>query len=385
LVAKPGFAVSTGLLLAAYSINLLSGLILAEVAIKQHEAAAQSGQADPSSFRQLAAISLDSEQCANGVGGLSLFVNTCALTFSLGRAGDMFADLNNGGNPEVLRLAFAAALGLLGATQSRVRISQLSAVFLTALFVSVAGLIGPGLGAVDHVAGTLLAPGTSPDVATGVREAAPIMLTTLIFQNIVPPVTKILGYDRTKSAVALVMGSFLPLALYLSWSFVVLGGGVDTNVGMDSPLMTVFSVAALTGSSIGCTMAVSEELQAFIGSGEDESQGPPAASAATRDAEGDKDTGYALPAVLAAILVPLACTTLCHEYTDALKISGGYGIPVLYGAIPVVMAWTQREKLRGHTDLIPGGTPSLGLVAAAFSVFMMNSAVGDVQSISGSL
>lgn len=383
LVAKPGFAISTGMFVSAYIINVISGLILAEVAIKQHEAHA--GEEEPSSLRKLAEISLESKNLANGVGGLSLFVNTCALTFSLGRAGEIFTDMTGGTVDHfALSVAFAGALALLGATQSRVRISQVSSVLLTALFVSVAGLIGPGLGAVDDVVGTLLAPGTSPDVFTGVLEAAPIMLTTLIFQNIVPPVTRILGYDRRKSVAALLIGSFLPLALYVTWSYVVLGGGVDTNVGIDSPLMTVFSVAALTGSSIGCTMAISEELQAFVDSGKDDPQAPPIPDA-TKDLEVNKDTGYALPAVLTAILVPLACTTICHEYTDALKISGGYGIPVLYGAIPVAMAWTQRNKLRGHADLIPGGTASLGLVVAAFGAFILNSVLGDLYSITGSL
>ena len=38
LAAKPGFAISTAMFSVAYLINLMSGLILAEVAIKQHEA-----------------------------------------------------------------------------------------------------------------------------------------------------------------------------------------------------------------------------------------------------------------------------------------------------------------------------------------------------------
>ena len=61
-----------------------------------------------------------------------------------------------------------------------------------------------------------------------------------------------------------------------------------------------------------------------------------------------------------------------------MKLSGGDGIPVRYGAIPVVMAWTQRKKLQAHDDLLPGGAASLGLVGAAFGAFMLNSVVSDV-------
>jgi hypothetical protein len=157
------------------------------------------------------------------------------------------------------------------------------------------------------------------------------------------------------------------------WSFVVLGGGVSVG---DNPLMTVFSVAAVTGSSIGCTMAVSEELQAFMLGDDADSASPEEQSIELVQ----EDNGYALPAVLLAVVVPLVCSSLCHEYTDALKISGAYGIPVLYGAIPVVMAWTQREKLgENREDLIPGGAVSLGLVGAAFGAFMANSVVDDVS------
>jgi tyrosine-specific transport protein len=441
LAAQPGLAVSGGLFLAAYVVNLLSGLLLAEVAISHHEQQQQStiysnndedavAEPAPSSFREFAQVSLNSTTAANVIAGAAIFVNTCALTFSFGRAGVILSDIidtttgaagvtaNHNYNYNIdhfqWSIAFGALVLLLETTQSRIRISQISSVFVAALFLSVGGLLIPGLANVQDPIGTLLTPGTSsPDIIHGMLETAPIMLTTLIFQNIVPPVTKILEYDRTKSVVALVLGSFLPLVLYFAWSFVVLGGGVTTSVGTDSPLMTVFSVAATTGSAIGCSMAVSEEVQALLfsssnkgaenkededstqlneGSVIDEHTSPATAlSQATSDNE--EEGGYALPAVLAAVVVPIACGTLCNEYTDALKLSGGYGIPVLYGAIPVLMAWTQRnkqlqnnkntnEQKQGTSNhLIPGGSASLVLVGVGFGAFMVNSILADVDRI----
>ena len=421
LAARPGFSISTALFTGAYLVNLVSGLILAEVAIKQHESQQQTQkqqqpgtkeETPPSSFRDLASLSLESPAAANGIAAVSLLVNTCALTFSLGRGGVILAGILNmqGIDHVTLSVVLAVLLAGMGATQSRVRISQLSSVVVAALFGSVAGLIVPGLAQVADPLATLWAPGTAAaatggddgsGVMTAMLDAAPIMLTTLIFQNIVPPVTRILGYDRTKSVAALVLGSFLPLALYLSWSFVVLGGGVDTTLGGGSshnPLMTIFSVAAVTGSAIGCTMAVSEELETFFGKNDssDVSLSSTAATATTKEPHGgvttttleknhqDKNAnnGYALPAVLVAVGVPLVGSLLCHDYTDALKLSGGYGIPVLYGAIPVLMLWTQRRKsppASKNDHLIPGGSASLGLVAAAFGGFLVNSVVGDVS------
>lgn len=297
----------------------------------------------------------------------------------------MLSDTIGGGGMDrtVLSAAFASVLILVGATQSRVRMSQICSFLVAALGASLAGLLVPGIPNVQDPIGTWLAPGTSDSMGAGMREAAPIMLTTLIFQNIVPPVTRILDYDRTKIVLTLLIGSILPLAVYLAWSYAVLGGGVDTNVGLESPLMTVFSVAALTGSSIGCLMGVSEELQAFLGSAEPDSEAKSDSVTVDSKSEAD-DSAYSLQAVLLAVLIPLGCSALCNEYTDALKLSGSYGIPMLYGAIPIVMAWTQRKQFQDHADLVPGGTTSLGVVGGAFGLFFLNSIMGDVSHLAAS-
>jgi tyrosine-specific transport protein len=390
LAAKPGLALSTALFMGAYVVNLLSGLLLAEVAISQHEARSSSStDPPPSSFREFAQLSLGSSEVANAISAVSLFVNTCALTFSLGKVGVLLSDCVGGTvDHSVLSLVFAALLVLLGSTQSRVRISQVSSMVVFSLFGSVAALLFAGLPQVLDPMGTALAPGTSDNVLTGMLEAAPIMLTTLIFQNIVPPVTRILGYDRTKSVLALVLGSFFPLCLYLSWSFCVLGGGVPTTVGIESPLLTVFSVAAVTGSAIGTTMASSEELQAFLPATDEINQSQSPSAITTPPLEGgetEEDNGYAFPAITAAVLMPLIFSSLLQDYTDALKLSGGYGIPILYGAIPVWMAWTQRKKYPQMENVIPGGATGLVVVGAAFGAFMLNSIAGDFGRIASSI
>lgn len=383
LVAKPGFSTSSVLFVGAYLVNLMSGLVLAEVAIQQHE---QQPLADPpSSFREFANASLESPLLANAISAVALFVNTCAITFSLGRVGVTLADIFAQQHIDhvTMSIIFGILLVAMGATQSRVRISQISSAFVAALFASVVGLLLPA-----HVAdpmATFLAPGTAMDTTLAVQQVAPILLTTLIFQNVVPPVTRILGYHRRKSVLAIVLGSFLPLLMYLWWSFVVLGGGIDTSVGLESPLMTLFSVAATTGSAIGCTMAVAEELETFLGASSSCKE-EEAVSKTTQ--EDDHNSGYGLPTFSIAVAVPLVCSLACHEYTDALKLSGGYGIPLLYGAIPVLMLHTQRSKqrdLEGPSsgdggNVLPGGSAALGLVAAAFGAVFVNSAVGDFLS-----
>jgi hypothetical protein len=160
------------------------------------------------------------------------------------------------------------------------------------------------------------------------------------------------------------------------------GGGVPTTVGIESPILTVFSVAAVTGSAIGTTMAASEELQAFLPT-EARTQSQ---SAITPPLEGGaEDNGYAFPAIFLAVLLPLMFSFLLKDYTDALKLSGGYGIPILYGAIPVWMAWTQRQKNPQLENVVPGGAAGLVVVAASFGLFMLNSITGDLGRIASSI
>ena len=98
-----------------------------------------------------------------------------------------------------------------------------------------------------------MAPGTSGDEwLESVLTAAPIFLTALQFQNVVPSLTKILKYDRSKTTAAILLGSFAPLVMYLAWCFAVLGNGIETSEAtVAGPLFALFSASTLFGSSLG--------------------------------------------------------------------------------------------------------------------------------------
>jgi hypothetical protein len=61
------------------------------------------------------------------------------------------------------------------------------------------------------------------------------------------------------------LGLFIPLGLYIAWTFAMVGGGIDTLlVGLNGPLMMVFSRSTIAGSSIFCIMSRLEEFVTFI-------------------------------------------------------------------------------------------------------------------------
>jgi tyrosine-specific transport protein len=370
MAARPGMTAATALFVGSYLVNLVSGLIIAEVAIKQHDS---SGEDPPSSFKEFADVNLDLPMAGTIISFISLFVNTCIMSFDLTRAGQIVSHFS-GMDPFIMSLGFAGLVASLGVTQNAKNLSGIASMAVTALFVSFAGLLLPGLANVHDAAAVFATPGTT-DFFTGISQAAPIILMTGVFQNIVPSVTKILDYDRTKVVTAMMLGSALPLCMFVAWCFASIGGGIGDAAG---PLLTAFSLAAVSGSSIGTIMSVSGEIDSFLESSNiDEKQ----------DEESHR---YSVPAVILSVAAPLAAAYMFadgHDGNAALSISGAYGTPLLYGAVPVAMAWTQRRRLQQATssNLVPGGSATLGGLGVGALAFMCQELVQDVSGALGSV
>jgi tyrosine-specific transport protein len=351
-------------------MNLLSGLIIAEVAIKQHDS---SGKDVPSSFKEFADVNLDFPMAGTIIACISLFVNTCIMSFDLTRAGQIMSDLFGGVDPFAMSVGIGALVAGLASTQTAKNLSGFASLAVTALFVSFAGLLLPGLANVHDPLAVFMAPGTSSDFLSGVSQAAPIILMTCVYQNIVPSVTKILNYDRTKTVAAMVLGSAIPLCMFLAWCYASIGGGIDTSVGAAGPLLTAFSLSAVSGSSIGAVMSLSEELDSVFTEPTEEKQ------------ESDR---FSMPSVLLSVAAPLTAAYMFaggDSITAALQLAGGYGTPLLYGAIPVAMAWTQRNKLPLKEDLVPGGAATLGGLGVGAMAFMGQELFQDISSVLASV
>jgi tyrosine-specific transport protein len=352
LAAGPGMGVSSAVLVGAWFMNLLSGLAIAQVAIQQHDS---SGIDAPSSFKEFAETNLpsadDLPSPANLVSGTSIFVNALVLAFDTSKAGQVGGAMV-GLDGHLVSYAWAAALVGLVSTLSLGNLSKVASFLVMGLFASFAGLLLPGLA---HVADplTVLAspPDASVDVLSSVLHMLPVIITTLTYQNIVPTITRILDYDRTKVTAAITLGSVIPLCIYLAWCVAVLGGGIDTGLGggLAGPLMTIFSIVTVGGSSIGALVSLSEEFEIILGQ--------------------DKEDTFSLPSVALPVSVSLlACQVFASDINGALKVAGSFGSPLLYGLIPVAMAFMQQQKTAvgaqqgQQSSVVPGGMCGLGVL-----------------------
>jgi hypothetical protein len=315
----------------------------------------------PCSFKEFVQSTTGSSELATFISTVSFGVNSLVWAFVLSRVGLLATQVVSQVPSSVASTAWAALLVCLFATQTPSRISHAASVFVVpALFASFASLLLPGLAAVaeqQHDFLTVLSqPGLAENPMSSMATLAPVVYMSTIYQNIVPTVAKLQDYHPTRTMAAILLGSLIPLGMYLSWCYACLGGGIDLEAltnggssGMTGPLLTVFSLATLAGSSIGCGMSCASEINTFVKATFLNADDSNSNISNKQDNVADEDERFSLPTVLASVGLPLA---ICHVFghggdlTGALSVAGGLGSPLLYGIIPVVMAWKQAQQVQ---------------------------------------
>ena len=363
-----GFLPLAGLFLGAYLANLVSGFVLAEVAIQQKEQATNNNDSEssssivPSSFQEFVQENLQSKTAANLVSLISIGVNACVFSFDLSRIGEIIVQQQQMVVPEYAgSILWAMFVLTLMTTQTNRSLSQIASCCATVLFLSFGSLLLPGLQAVQDPLGTIFHTEVFSSTTTTSVQVGPVVLMAMVYQNIVPSITKLMNYDRTQTRTALALGSFLPLLMYLAWVYACVGGGIDYNNNNSNNslgAMTVFSLATLAGSGIGSGMSLSEEMEQLI-----YQKPPPTPTPNTILKEDSTSTGettrYDFVASLLSVGLPLAAVLALsgeHDMTEALSLAGGVGSPLLYGVLPAWMAWKQQQQKREPQSVLREAT-----------------------------
>jgi len=176
--------------------------------------------------------------------------------------------------------------------------------------------------------------------------ALPVIFTAFSYQGTLPSVIHYLKRDRKLVRKAIVMGTLIPLVVYIFWQLVVIGivpreGAHGLNEAMHKgntamvPLMHwiqsptldmfgwLFGFAALVTSYLGVGLGLFD----FIN-------------------DGMRSRGLSvgkLPALLLALVPPLLINlTYPGLFLKALDVAGGIGCALLLGLLPIFMAWTRK-------------------------------------------
>lgn len=344
--------------------------MLADVAINLHET---SDCEVPSSFKDFADCAMQHSTAGNAIGAASLLMNSCFLSYGMVQVGSFAStalpDLQL--DPTLTSGCYAILLSV--AFLSNISIESIANTAVMVLFASFASLLLPSLASVSSPAETFYASGSSDGRMLGafLSDTVPLIVSTMIYQNIVPSVTKLLDFDRTKSYVAIAVGSLLPMLMYVAWCFAVLGGGLDASLesGMGGMLFAAFTASSFVGSSIGCVLSLAEEYESIL------------SEVASKDEDGDSscaipttEGGFSTPAVVMSVLPPAAVALAVSSgdggaFTAPLHLSGAVIAPFLYGLLPVMLFKSMQSDVKNEDtpfkDVMPQvllGAGTVGLV-----------------------
>lgn len=245
-------------------------------------------------------------------------------------------------------------------------IQKVNSAFMGMILISFFGLLWLGGGQVQST--QLLFQDWSA-VGSGVSA----MFVALFYHNVIPIVVTQLEGDTAKIRQAIIMGSGIPLLMFLAWNAVILGsisphllgsnsvfdplqvlraGGAGEWLGV---LVTVFSELAIVTSFIGFVYGLLDVLKdmSFI----------------------TQIVSSRLPLYSLILFPPLSFGTLNPSiFFIAIDYTGTFSISVLGVILPALMSWKQRQQLKlaniMNQPLVPGGRLTLTVMIAVALVLM---------------
>lgn len=195
--------------------------------------------------------------------------------------------------------------------------------------------------------------------------AVPAMVISFGYHNLISSVTRYLHHEKLKLKQVIIIGSFLPLFIYIVWQALILGivpvqqltdvftqGETATlalknAAGNDWVVLMAhhFALFAVVTTFLGITLSFVDFL-----------------------ADGFKTKNTWLNRVVLSLLTLappfIFCFTTPGLFLKALSYAGAFGAVILFGLLPVAMAWKIRYTDNDQeNELLPGGKISLFFVA----------------------
>ncbi|KAL7554165.1 hypothetical protein ACHAWF_018852 [Thalassiosira exigua] len=285
--------------------------------------------------------------------------------------------------PSLGSLIFATFFGCLS-TYGTSRVDAINRFFVFGLVATFLGLVGVGL---PMVKASLL---SHSDWGMVYPPVISIGILSFGAQNVVPTLFQYLNCDPVKTRRAILLGTLLPLILYITWEAVFLGVIDVTNTGGENKMEVVsalgraggtvvtdlvewFSLCAIGSSMAGASVSLVDFFQdalSILSQDGKASEGELLSSSGTFESR---------PLAAALALVPPVI--LAYAFPDifivALEEAGLLGGVSLYGIIPAVSILALRGSFYGATTqkIMPGrlggGDTSLILLVAVSSALVL--------------
>jgi tyrosine-specific transport protein len=361
-----GIIPSTVLLIAVWLYALVSGLLIAEVSLNTMRLEGRL------SVGLLAmAESTLGKIGARVAGGAYLFLHYALLVAYVAQGGEILisALAKVWGIPNNLpgwvgTTTFTLLFGGMMYLGREKLIEKLNSAFVAIVIASFLGLLLLGTGQVQSVQFFF-------QDWRALGSAISVMLVALFYHNVVPVVVTQLEGDSRKIRQSIIIGSAIPLVMFLLWNAVILGSVspeiVKGSTGFDplqilraggagewlGVLVSVFSEFAIVTSFIGFVYGLVDFF---------------------RDVALVRQSGLdqRLPLYSLILIPPMSLGAVNpHIFLTALDFAGTFSISVLGGIIPALMTWKQRQNSNHiHQLLVPGRRVTL-IVMIALALMMM--------------
>jgi len=383
--SAPGFFPSAAALLTCFMVLFLEGCLMVEVTVRM-KAEGSAREGEPVSFEQMAERTLG-KIGGNAIGLVYQFYSYASILAYVAAVGEIVSLLVKGaltsaqGQVATVFTIWAVIL-FLGKRGIESVNEKLNYVFLALM----ATIIIVGLGQVN--------PGVMAAHASWVKApaAAGILLFNVVFHDIVPLVCQYLDYNVKKINTAFFLGGGIPLVAYLLWIAVALGssaaaaGGAFVDPMMEimrsgsaqGKVVQVWALLAIGTSFIGCGMAQAEYeaslMRQFM-----EPRWKNFTSEVGKKMKSLWENGLLDQLSYASVLLPPLAVSLMFLALGhgslaykAADLAGAYGVSILYGILPPVMAFILRrqqaeKKIATDVSTTPGG-PVLLLVCFLFGM-----------------
>jgi tyrosine-specific transport protein len=200
----------------------------------------------------------------------------------------------------------------------------------------------------------------------------PAVIVSFGFHNLIPSLTTYFRSDKKSLVYAIVIGSAIPLVIYLIWEWLILG---LVPLGSFQEALDKGEIATeALKNAVGLTWIV-DVAQAFAFFAIVTSFLSVAVSFVDFLADGLRIEKTPRGKIILASLVlvpPFVCALLYPTiFLHALNYAGGFGAVILFGILPALMVWSGRYKHQlSHNQLVPGGKPLL-IGVILFAVWIM--------------
>lgn len=207
-----------------------------------------------------------------------------------------------------------------------------------------------------------------------VTAVIPVLIVSFGFHNLVPSLTTYFHGDVKSLKWALILGSAIPLIIYVLWEWLILGivPLQEFQVALDQGEIATEALKNAVGTSwvvdVAQLFAFFAIVTSFLSV---------ALSFVDFLADGLKIKKTPKGKMILALLVlapPYLCASLYPSiFLSALSIAGGFGAVILFGILPVLMVWKGRYTQQlGLPQLVPGGKPLLmGIMALSIGVIFL--------------